>query len=455
MSDLPKIVLDCLGAAAPREAHPDADVLSAFAEQALSGAEREGVVRHLARCGECREIVVSSIPPSVEAAARPEVVENETSARATTGRPRVWFAWPNLRWAAVAASVVVVGSVLLLHEKETAHTPGTEELAAHSSAPAPTLDADTRSTAPAPLTRTQAEAPAAKRDTSGMLAMRSGVREERPLGSDRTRTATQSIPLQDSPRKDLATLRRGLTSGANAPAAAPPPPAAADRIASAHETVEVTAAQPQASTETAAAGQIVTSQAAEAVGGVSKSVQSLPMNGREVPQLSPIVKAKPAAKESAAKEKDEVQSENKLQDSDSAADKKSSYGYSPNSMVLLQKQQLKRSTGLAPKWTLSQGKLQRSLDSGTTWQTVLQLGHPLLSFGASGSDVWAGGQSGTLFHSIDSGATWNMLQPATKAGALTADIVAIEVRGASEAILTTSTHESWTTVDTGKTWEKK
>ena len=71
MSDAPKIVHDRLRAATPREAHPDADMLTAFAEQALSGAEREGVMRHLARCVDCREVVALSLPP-LEAAAPPQ-----------------------------------------------------------------------------------------------------------------------------------------------------------------------------------------------------------------------------------------------------------------------------------------------------------------------------------------------------------------------------------------------
>src|SRR4051812_38479077 len=39
-------------------AHPDASLLSAFAEQRLAGTEQAGVVSHLAQCHECREILL-------------------------------------------------------------------------------------------------------------------------------------------------------------------------------------------------------------------------------------------------------------------------------------------------------------------------------------------------------------------------------------------------------------
>ena len=63
MSEAPKIVQDRLRASAATGAHPDADVLTAFAEQVLSGTEREEVVRHLSRCADCREVVALGLPP--------------------------------------------------------------------------------------------------------------------------------------------------------------------------------------------------------------------------------------------------------------------------------------------------------------------------------------------------------------------------------------------------------
>src|SRR5438552_1599439 len=72
MSDVPKIVYDRLRAASLDEAHPDADLLIALVEQSLSGVEREDVLRHLARCGDCREIAALGIAPSPEQEVQPE-----------------------------------------------------------------------------------------------------------------------------------------------------------------------------------------------------------------------------------------------------------------------------------------------------------------------------------------------------------------------------------------------
>src|SRR5437588_11001608 len=63
-SGVPKIVYDRLRSAVPEpdsnavaRAHPDADLLTAFAEQALSAPEREEVLHHLALFGTCREVL--------------------------------------------------------------------------------------------------------------------------------------------------------------------------------------------------------------------------------------------------------------------------------------------------------------------------------------------------------------------------------------------------------------
>src|ERR1019366_6607489 len=111
MTEVPKIVYDRLRAvlpdrAGPEQAHPEADLLTAFAEQALSATERDGVLEHLALCGDCREAIA------------PIATETE-AVRATPIRAKrnflTAFAWPSLRWAALAAGVAVAASVLLMH----------------------------------------------------------------------------------------------------------------------------------------------------------------------------------------------------------------------------------------------------------------------------------------------------------------------------------------------------
>ena len=63
MPDVPKIVPERLKAGARVAAHPDLDVLTAFVEQVLPAAERESVLEHLEKCGDCREVLAVSLPP--------------------------------------------------------------------------------------------------------------------------------------------------------------------------------------------------------------------------------------------------------------------------------------------------------------------------------------------------------------------------------------------------------
>src|ERR1051326_4272919 len=99
MQSVPKIVRDRLQATTPAVNHPDADLLTAFAEQSLPVEERASVLEHLARCGDCRDVVALALPSteSVQASARPV--------------RSAWFTWPVLRWGFVAAGVVLVASI--------------------------------------------------------------------------------------------------------------------------------------------------------------------------------------------------------------------------------------------------------------------------------------------------------------------------------------------------------
>jgi hypothetical protein len=438
MSDAPKIVHDRLRAAAPRETHPDADVLTAFVEQALSGTEREGVVRHLSRCGDCREVVALSIPPSVEAA-RPEAARDETSVRTRTERSQALFAWPNLRWAAMAAGVVVASVLILRPGKPTDSTLGNENLAAQGKAQAPTPDATPNSVASSATepTGSYSSTPSTKPDNALALERRSSRRDEQPLGRAQTRAAMPPAYLANNKRVDSLRDKSNYSFEAG-------------KLAMQSPSTRGVGANSEISTAQQAG---VPSSELGAVNGTAEEVRSAPVQGtliarNDVPAL-PVEKAKPAVKE-----KEEVQLKSQVQEV--APQTKFAPAYvESNSALARQKQTSKKSKDAGAQWSLAQGKLQRSLDAGASWQIVLQLQQPLLSFGERGSDVWAGGQGGALFHSVDGGTTWTMIQPSTKAGALTGDIVAIEIRSSAEIVLSTSTGESWTTADAGKTWEKK
>src|ERR1700736_6076589 len=100
MPPLPKIVRQRLrGPTSVSDLHPDADLLTAFAEKSLPDPERAHVTEHLARCGDCREILALSLP----------VIEDTTTAgvRPATVSRTGWF----LRWGVVAAGITLAASV--------------------------------------------------------------------------------------------------------------------------------------------------------------------------------------------------------------------------------------------------------------------------------------------------------------------------------------------------------
>src|ERR1700682_749963 len=150
MTEVPKIVYDRLRAAVPERTHPETDLLSAFAEQALSATERDGVLQHLAVCGDCREVVALALPAADVA---PPRIADEDGVRTTVSRAgapalhKLSFAWPTLRWAALAAGVMVAAAVLLVHpgKLNQATPPSTNSEIATTAPPASGLQAPSSS----------------------------------------------------------------------------------------------------------------------------------------------------------------------------------------------------------------------------------------------------------------------------------------------------------------------
>ena len=147
-----------------------------------------------------------------------------------------------------------------------------------------------------------------------------------------------------------------------------------------------------------------------------------------------------------------------------------------------------------PRWAINNaGVLQRSFDQGTSWQDVnvtanlvpSGTGHIQRAFAvrveekkenqkankdipsppvstpifravaATEADVWAGGSSAVLYHSLDAGNHWTQVLPSAAGAILTGDVVRIEFSDAQHGKVTTSTAEIWITSDDGLTWQKQ
>jgi hypothetical protein len=109
------------------------------------------------------------------------------------------------------------------------------------------------------------------------------------------------------------------------------------------------------------------------------------------------------------------------------------------------------------RWTLSpEGAVQRSGDSGKTWQAVsVAPGATFRALSAMGVNVWAGGKAGALYHSADSGQTWAKLEPAAGGKKLDQDILHVDFSDPLHGIVNTANGEVWTTSDGGQTWQRK
>lgn len=115
--------------------HPDADQLTAFAEDTLLNRERDGILEHLATCPTCRTILQASTATEPETASLPQPIPARTPFR-------IWF--PGL---AIATSVLAIaGSAVLLYHATRTNTTSTQTAA--SAPPSPPPASGTQASAP-------------------------------------------------------------------------------------------------------------------------------------------------------------------------------------------------------------------------------------------------------------------------------------------------------------------
>jgi len=105
---------------------------------------------------------------------------------------------------------------------------------------------------------------------------------------------------------------------------------------------------------------------------------------------------------------------------------------------------------MAGGWRISSGRLVRPGEPGT-WVEACpgSAALEITAFTAHGSDLWAGGGNGTLLHSRDGGAS---CEQTTLGASATGAIARIEAHGAV-VLVKSSSGQSWTSQDGGKTWK--
>lgn len=474
MQNVPKIVLERLRAA-PAEPHPDADLLTAFAEQSLPASERSIVLQHLAHCGDCREAVALALPAQVE-----------LPLPAVSGAN--WFRWPVLSWAAVAAGVAIVASIGTVQYRRR-HS---AELASNVFYAKPAITAPAQSPQPSsqaaiPQTGMRKEALAASRAQTalpeGKPTLSAGASSQpEPMGRARSARgiaggsmgATISSGADQgssiAPRREFA-----VAPASDKPVPAPNQPAPASGagqqvvIPSVSQVVEVQSQAPPINAETAALAQNQEQ--------LAQNQKELPLHGRAVNRVIKdldVVRAKDAVPAQAA------------------GPASVPPPVAPPGVSLQESQVLMLRA--SPRWTISSdGALQRSFDGGKTWEGVNPNANPTTSSfevmerdprtdqyradrkksqeaeapmtpspvfravaaTAAGLEVWAGGSHGVLYHTADGGNLWAHVVLSDAGAILTADIISIQFPDTQHGRIATSNGEVWTTADDGQVWHKQ
>jgi len=482
MQDIPKIVRAQLQRPTPAtvESHPDADLLTAFAEQSLAGRERDSVVDHLAHCGDCREIVALALPAT-------EAVALASSGRAT----RIgWFSWPALRWGVVAAGILTVTSVGVLqfrqrHQDKELVASGLlprDQVAASSAKSAPVLPhaSAAQAIAPPPEARTQAEmgnqSATEKKAPARTLSASAAPRAQSAFDARRTpQSAGIAIHGQSVSASGIGggMFDRAPTQQPNAPAGTGQQVA----VPSASEVVEVEAATgpvaPQTTGQNQIQLQVIQNEPAEQTqaGDTSEAVgKAKPALIQALPALAaaPVLRADPSVLKGAASSRWTISPNGALQRSPDGGvtwfgvniSVDDSTSASP--MHRAKTEQMAAAQAEAKASAKTQGKSVAGYEAAPATRSAGARPMPsalaifrALSVSSNPSEVWAGGSSGALYHTVDGGSSWTRVVPSEAGVTLTGDIVGIQFSDPLKGTVTTSSAETWTTADGGQTWHKQ
>lgn len=464
MEQIPKIVRERLRGGRVGVSHPDADLLTAFSEQALPDRERGLVLEHLARCGVCRDVLALALP------------EMEVSEPVVQPSPRSWFAWPALRWGFVAAGIAIVATLGTV-EFQNAH----RSTNVASREPAPTLR-DEQS-----LPKSAPAVPAPEVPNASGSAPAS---TPEALKSEAKHTPAAATTAEPSPARRANGDRDIERYSANV--------AHGPRVAN----------QMQLNSNFQQQNAQFPVQAGSSPEGTGMAKQARPeANKPQVPSMTQMVEVAPPAPVTAQSENPTVMVQSQPLDqqtlnggqAEATADatRPPVVGFSAGAKVTTRSSGGIQTVGgplysQSARWTInSSGGLQRSTDEGKSWQDVnvgdsspaasamtlavnarpkelekkdeesdkverSKSATPVFrAVSANGPDVWAGGSGGMLYHSTDAGGHWTRVIPAYSGATLTGEILTVAFSDPQHGRVTTSSSEVWMTQDDGQTWQRQ
>ncbi len=422
MDELPKIAQERLRRMTPRNGgapfgdHPDPDQLTAYLEHKLPARERQAVMEHLTTCRDCRAAVALVLPDTASIRAAAERGQGQRS----------FWAWPGLRLAAPIAAIVVIGAAVIISSPKylSRTTPQATKV-------------ETRASVPPAEEQANAPQPSAGNGVKG--------------GNASDRLAAKQVHRNEvAAAKPAATVNHPVTAMAlPRVAAGPSATAGAQNVQNAQTDVAQTLRQQQVP---ASAEAVVVEPKAQAKDERAQPEQAQGVTGG-------VFKAAPPAK---AKEADQARDAAAAPAAPPppASEINTETAYTEKSAVAGRKRAataLMRTVEVNTQWTISPlGHLQRSIDGGNTWMDVpVAIGVSLRAFARVDGELWVGGDDGALFHSMDSGDTWQRVKVESKGERLTQKITQIEFTDADHGIVTTAFHQRWFTADGGKSWSKR
>lgn len=440
MAEFSKLVRARLAAQAAPAIHPDADVLTAFAEHRLSSNERTVALAHLSTCADCREVV---------ALASQQILEPIALAEPARRRFLIW------RLALVGAlTVLAVGATVLLRLEKPRPTFVAEHVSPPALPPAGvTQEQDAKTSTDATLTKSErrrSKFDAESKNVNGSRAQRQAEMAD-ALTTQSTPAPADRLSAREPQNAPVVAQRRAAAEPATALAPAPAPPSIAQPTQTSgqfaqktQQTAPATQPSPQPTQQASSTAEVQPSttrpqqqsasqpgRGTASGGGFGSGAVAGMIAGSDTAATAKAASAAPKAKAEANK-------------------------------ISLESQSLATMNQALPaQWTISaDGNLERSTQIGATaqsWQPI-DVGEPATFrvVNSSGADVWAGGNAGALFHSSDAGEHWSRIVPREGDHKLDGDVVSITVSGTTNqnVRLGTSANQSWISSDGGKTWKK-
>lgn len=422
-------------AAAPAASHPDPDLLTAFVEQALSQPERQQVLQHLSLCTDCREVVALSLP---EVDAAPVAVSRpETS---------IWHRWLVVRWAAAAAAVVVVAGAVTLYQ-----TNQPRQMAKIVDGPAAIADMQARQAKPASPVATshaavsQAEVPPTETTTAAKKSVESKPSEPAVVAGAVPQDRVASVAKAKAPAERADQIARNVSQPIPAPVAAPP--------------VNSVAAMQSPNLKTPA-DVAVLERPVQVQGGTYAGA------GANAAFPSGDGHALRPSGDQPVQTYDQGDATFTVADAGTRRNGVT-FGRGAEAKTLARREPLgvgMFSTAPAPMpnapmlahgWSVTtDGLLKRSHGINDSHTVRVADGVFFKAVAETGSEVWAGGIGGALYHSVDDGRNWMKVMPSAGEQPLIADIVSIHATQRGAAELSTSNGERWMTVDGGQHWTR-